>query len=189
MYIASWTNDLPHCMIQNLTVFCDSAEPPASGGNSPATTDIAVGVVVGVVVLLLVATVIIFIVCYLILKSINSRSYKPDRFPSVDNSPSMSFDGTPDFASMVDTPDLTRKINGGHELKNLNGQFLTRSPFLPSGPMKMEEFAEHVEKFDSNRQLLFQEEYEVSLLIYLLSSSYNYDQERVGLIGYSSSLF
>ena len=148
---------------------CDSAEPPASGGNSPATTDIAVGVVVGVVGLLFGAAIIIFIVCYLVLKSINSRSYKPDRFPSVDNSPSTSFDGTPDFASMVDTPDLTRKINGGHELKNLNGQFTAHSPFLPSGPMKEEEFAKHVEKFDSNRQLLFQEEYEVSSLIFIYS--------------------
>lgn len=84
----------------------------------------------------------------------------------MDNSPSTSYDATPDFVSMVDTPDLTRKINGGHELKDMDGQVLARSPFLPRGLIKREEFAEHVEEFDSNRQLLFQEEYEVSLSIY-----------------------
>ena len=88
----------------------------------------------------------------------------------------MSYDATPDFISMVDTPDLTRKINGGHELKNMDGQFLSRSPFVPRGLIKREKFAEHVEKFDSNRQLLFQEEYEVSLL----SSPCNYCCEGEG---------
>ena len=141
---------------------CDYTEPPVTGGNSPATTDIAVGVVVGIFLLFIVVTIVIIIILCLVVRSANSRSYKPDRFPSVDNSPSMSFNATPDFASMADTPDLAQKVNGGHELKNFDGQFLVRSPFLPSGPIKMEEFAEHVEKFDSNRQLLFQEEYEVS---------------------------
>jgi hypothetical protein len=122
---------------------------------------------VGVFLFLVVVTIVVIVILYLIIRSINSRSYKPDRFPSVDNSPSMSFDATPDFASMVDTPDLTRKINGGHELKNFDGQLFTgRSPFVPRGLIKKENFAEHVEEFDSNRQLLFQEEYEVSLLMY-----------------------
>ena len=93
----------------------------------------------------------------------------------------MSYDATPDFASMVDTPDLTRKINGGHELKNMDGQFLTRSPFVPRGLIKREKFAEHVEKFDSDRQLLFQEEYEVSLLS--SPCNYYYERGRVGLVG------
>lgn len=143
---------------------CDYTEPPSTGGNSPATTDIAIGVVVGFVLLCIIVTIVILLVLCFVVRFANSRSYKPDRFPSVDNSPSMSYNATPDFASMVDTPDLSRKVNGGHELKNLDGQFLVRSPFELSGPMKMEEFAEHVEKFDSNRQLLFQEEYEVSLI-------------------------
>ena len=35
------------------------------------------------------------------------------------------------------------------------------SMFEPSGPITEEDFATHVEKFDANRQLLFQEEFEV----------------------------
>ena len=142
---------------------------PESMGNSPATTDIAVGVVVGIFLFLIVLTVAIIVILYLALRCANSRSFKPDRFPSVENSPSMSYTATPDGASMIDTPDLTRKVNGGHELKILNGQFHARSPFVPRGVLKREQFASHVEEFDSNRQLLFQEEYEVRLL-----STYTY---------------
>lgn len=70
--------------------------------------------------------------------------------------------GTPDF--IVETPDLGRIINGGgHELKQLDGQFsFFKSSFTPSGPISVDKFFDHVEKFDSNRQLLFQEEYDVS---------------------------
>ena len=69
--------------------------------------------------------------------------------------------GTPDF--IIETPDLGRKVNGGgHELKALDGHFFNKSPFVPSCPVKVDKFSEHVERFDSNRQLLFQEEYDVS---------------------------
>ena len=147
-----------------LLFFSTEASDPDSGGNTPATTDIAVGVVVSVFVFLVIVTVVVIIVFCLVVKSSNSHSYKPDRFPSVDNSPSSSYDGTPpDFPSIDNTPDLSRKINGGHELKDLgDGPFMAKSPLTPSGPIKVEAFAQHVEMFDSNRQLLFQEEYEVS---------------------------
>ena len=111
---------------------------------------------------LLIIGFVVFIVSVLVIRAARSRSYRPDRMPSIDNSPSTSCDGTPDFLS-IDTPDLSRKINGGHELKDMNsGHFIARSPFVPSPPVLVERFAEHVEMFDSNRQLLFQEEYEVS---------------------------
>ena len=77
--------------------------------------------------------------------------------------------GTPDF--IIATPDLGRMINGGNpELKQLDGQFsFLKSSFDPSGPISVDKFAEHVEKFDSNRQLLFQEEYDVSSHFFCVS--------------------
>ena len=70
--------------------------------------------------------------------------------------------GTPDF--IIETPDLGRMINGGgHDLKQLDGEFsFVKSSFHPSGPISVDKFSEHVEEFDANRQLLFQEEYDVS---------------------------
>ena len=133
-----------------------------TGGNSPATEGVAIGVGVAVVIVLVIIGVVILIVFVSVVRAARSRSYKPDRMPSIDNSPSTSCDGTPDFLSMIDTPDLSRKINGVHELKEMNGSFVARSPFVPSPPVEVSRFTEHVEMFDSNRQLLFQEEYDVS---------------------------
>ena len=42
--------------------------------------------------------------------------------------------------------------------------------FEPSGPITEEHFATHVEKFDANRQLLFQEEFEVRVHIAYVST-------------------
>ena len=142
---------------------CSTDPGVDAGGSSPATERVAIGVGVAVFISLLIIGLVVFIVSVLIIRAARSRSYKPGRMPSIDNSPSTSCDGTPDFMS-IDTPDLSRKINGVHELKDLNsGHFIARSPFVPSPPVLVNRFAEHVEMFDSNRQLLFQEEYEVRL--------------------------
>lgn len=124
---------------------------------------IAIGVCVGFVLVLLVAGIVVVVVCICAIRAAKHRSYKPDRMPSVDNSPPSTCDGTPDFISVIETPDLGRKANGGHELRELDGQFVSKSPHVPSGTIKMDKFSEHVDLFDSNRQLLFQEEYDVSL--------------------------
>lgn len=78
--------------------------------------------------------------------------------PQVDVSCS-SIDGSPVF---VPTPDLGRKTNG-IELKQINmiNPVSNGTMFEPSGPIKEEQFATHVERFDANRQLLFQEEFDV----------------------------
>ncbi len=57
---------------------------------------------------------------------------------------------------------MGRKTNG-IELKQINmiNPLSNGSMFEPSGPITEEDFATHVEKFDANRQLLFQEEFEV----------------------------
>ena len=133
---------------------------PDVGGNSPATQDIVIAVVVVVVLLLLIVGIVIVVLCLVTLRSARLRTYKPGRMPSVDNSPSSTCNGSVDF--IIDTPDLARKTNGIHELKELDAQYFAKSPFVPSGPIKLEKFSEHVERFDTNRQLLFQEEYEVS---------------------------
>ena len=60
----------------------------------------------------------------------------------------------------VDTPDLVPKMNGGVELQELDEKPLE---FTPSSAIPVQEFLDHVEKFDASRQLLFQQEFEVSL--------------------------
>lgn len=137
------------------------ARDPQTGGNAATAQDVAIGVVVGFVLVLLVTGIIVVIACLVFMvRSHNRRTYKPGRMPSIDNSPSSSCNGTPDF--IIDTPDLGRKANGGHELKELDGKYFSKSPFIPSPPIVVDKFADHVETFDSDRQLLFQEEYEVS---------------------------
>lgn len=85
---------------------------------------------------------------------------------SVDSN-SSSFDGTPDF-SITHTPDLARKPTKDEmELAMLNGLPTGKHPFVPSGPVSREDFEAHVEKFDANRQLLFQEEFDVSIYMYM----------------------
>ena len=60
----------------------------------------------------------------------------------------------------IDTPDLIPKMNGGMELQSLDEK---PPEFTPSGAIRVQEFLDHVEKFDASRQLLFQKEHDVSL--------------------------
>ena len=64
------------------------------------------------------------------------------------------------------------------ELKPLNlGEV---SDLIPSGAIPVSDFREHVEKFDENRQLLFQKEFDVSYdIIIMLFISYD-----IIIIGY-----
>ena len=50
-------------------------------------------------------------------------------------------------------------MTGGVELPSLDER---PSEFTPSGAIPVQEFLDHVEKFDASRQLLFQLEFEVS---------------------------
>ena len=96
---------------------------------------------------------------FLVLRS--SRKQNPSS-PSVESSedshPEDQFSLPLDSA---DTPDLVpHKMNGGVELQSLDEK---PSDFTPSSAIPVQEFLDHVEKFDANRQLLFQQEFEVSL--------------------------
>ena len=64
----------------------------------------------------------------------------------------------------VGNPDLVRKINWGLELRSLDEK---PKEFVPSGAFRIHQFLANVEKFDANRQLLFQEEFQVSLVVSL----------------------
>ena len=59
----------------------------------------------------------------------------------------------------VDTSDLVPKMNRGLELQSLDEK---PPEFTPSDAIRVQEFLDHVEKFDASRQLLFQKEHDVS---------------------------
>ena len=68
---------------------------------------------------------------------------------------------------VIATPDLSRKAKVAMEMKPLD--LHVGAPFseddgemIPSGAIPVNMFREHVEKFDENRQLLFQHEFDVS---------------------------
>ena len=91
-----------------------------------------------------------------------ARRHRPQfpHSPSVEDS-SVGSERLDDFKG-TDTPDLIRRgVPNGTEMKELNFD-PKRADCVPSGPIAREDFVKHVEKFDSNRQLLFQEEFEVS---------------------------
>ena len=96
------------------------------------------------------------VVVFLVLRS--SRKQNPSS-PSVESSEDSQPENQP--LESVDTPDLVpHKMNGGVELHSLDEK---PSDFTPSSAIPVQEFLDHVEKFDANRQLLFQQEFEVSL--------------------------
>ena len=65
------------------------------------------------------------------------------------------------------TPELCRK-SAPIELKPLDlGE--EESELVPSGAIPVNAFREHVEKFDENRQLLFQREFDVSDDVIMMS--------------------
>ena len=59
----------------------------------------------------------------------------------------------------VDIPYLVPKMIEGVELQSLDEK---PPEFTPSGAICVQEFLDHVEKFDASRQLLFQKEHDVS---------------------------
>ena len=68
----------------------------------------------------------------------------------------------------VATPDLCRKSPGGMEMKPLEFKNIISEDdedLIPSGAIPVGLFREHVDKFDENRQLLFQHEFDVSDVI------------------------
>ena len=67
-----------------------------------------------------------------------------------------------------DTPDLAKRMNGRRKHKTMEFKVRedfpdhTEVPFELSGEIRRDDFAAHVAKFDEQRQLLFQEEFDVS---------------------------
>ena len=61
-------------------------------------------------------------------------------------------------------------MTGGVELQSLDEM---PSEFIPSSAIPVQEFLDHVEKFDASRQLLFQQEFEVSSWLWLVIIKYD----------------
>ena len=141
--------------------------PPDTGSNSPPQVAIIVPIVVVCVLILLLAIVVILAILFYMWRTAKNRTFtlnNTDPKLSVDISNSSSYESLPPY-SQTDTPDLGRKLpNGNFEMDFItNGLPMSTHPkFEPSGPMSREDFESHVERFDANRQLLFQEEYDVS---------------------------
>ena len=75
------------------TTYISAVAVPGAGGVSPSTQDVVIGVVIAVVLFLLIVGIVILLVCIFVIRSARSRTYKPDRMPSIDNSPSSTCDG------------------------------------------------------------------------------------------------
>jgi len=104
------------------------------------------------------------VVVVVVVRSSRQRRWKITTSPSIDSSED-HYSSSPDNGELaVGTPDLVRKMNGGLELQSLDEK---PKEFVPSGAFHVHEFLAHVEKFDANRQLLFQEEFDVSLVVSL----------------------
>ena len=130
----------------------------------PAPTDeivkIVIPVVVVVMVIVAVSIVVILVYCYCRMRRMKSKV----NFPSVDESNSKSSSVDDLVSCYSNTPDMDKRKNGTlFEMKEIEAfADPLEVPFEPSGPIPMEHFAEHVSKYDAKRQLLFQEEFEVS---------------------------
>ena len=102
------------------------------------------------------------VVVVVVVRSSRQRRWKITTSPSIDSTED-HYSSSPDNGELeVATPDLVRKMNGGLELQSLDEK---PKEFVPSGAFHVHEFLAHVEKFDANRQLLFQEEFDVSLVV------------------------
>lgn len=128
---------------------------PVSGPSPTEIVIIIVCVIVVTVFLLIILAVVIIALCFYRRTRIKSLTFSP----SIDHSSNSSCS---DLAHYPDTPDLGRR-NNGIELKAMEAFSDPMDvQFEPSGAIVKEEFAQHVERFDAKRQLLFQEEFEVS---------------------------
>ena len=125
------------------------------------------GVSVGVVILIIAITVVA--VCIIVIAVGMSKSKKNYQFSNrmaakYPSSPSYDDNGsiaeTPDLGE-TDTPELAKR-QSGVELQPLDDH-KSGSSSIPSGPIPVDRFIAHVEKFDANRQLLFQKEFDVSM--------------------------
>lgn len=123
-----------------------------------------------VVVVLSIPAISIIVVIGVICVMRRRRGSFTTHIAEVDSNSTCSDNATPQY---IDTPDLGRKTNG-IELRQMdmivpayNGSMLE-----PSGPIDREDFVVHVEKFDASRQLLFQEEFEVSEFCLVLHVEY-----------------
>lgn len=156
--------------------FCHSSGAGSkvdSGDSKKQNNDLSIpaAIAVSVVVIILLATlivVLVVIVCYC-KKCRRSKQYGVHNQSASSSSPPSyhSSKGSLD-GPVIATPDLSRKAKVAMELKPLE----FGAPFseddgemIPSGAIPVNMFREHVEKFDENRQLLFQHEFDVSDVI------------------------
>lgn len=163
--------------------FCHSsgAGSKVDSGDSKKQNDdlsIPAAIAVSVVVIILLATlivVLVVIVCYC-KKCRRSKQYGVHTQSASSSSPPSyhSSKGSLD-GPVIATPDLSRKAKVAMELKPLE----FGAPFseddgemIPSGAIPVNMFREHVEKFDENRQLLFQHEFDVSDVVITSLSIY-----------------
>lgn len=132
---------------------------PTRGPGNPSGSDVTIIVVcvlvVGSFLLILFAVLSVFY-CYYRRTRLKSLTFSP----SIDHSFAASSDS--DLACYPDTPDLGgKRKNGGIELKAMEAfADPLEMQFQPSGPVRKEDFAKHVERFDAKRQLLFTEEFD-----------------------------
>jgi len=138
----------------------------SSGGANPTSMDlapnssiIAVAVPVIVVILAIVVgtIVVVLVVVGLVFKKHRQSSYKPR------SSSSSLSDGTLDSYNMLDVSNHNGRAMEMKERDVGAANFADPLdiPFEPSRDVTIENFKDHVEKYDAKRQLLFQEEFEV----------------------------
>lgn len=121
-----------------------------------------------IVLLVTLIVVLVVIVCYY-KKCQRSRQYGVHTHSASSSSPP-SYHSSKESLDrpVIATPDLSRKAKVAMEMKPLD----FGAPFseddgemIPSGAIPVNMFREHVERFDENRQLLFQHEFDVSDVI------------------------
>lgn len=128
-------------------------------------TPAIVGIVVVVVLVVILLVVLVVIVCYCKRRR-QTRQYdiRSKSASSSSSPPSyMSSKETLDRPEIA-TPELSRKAKIAMEMKPLD-IISDDDEIIPSGVIPVNMFREHVERFDENRQLLFQHEFDVSDVI------------------------
>lgn len=135
--------------------------------SAPAISGVVV--VILLLVALIVVLVIVIIVCYCKRSRRRSQEYNVhSRSPSSSSPPSYRSSKESLDRPVMETPELSRKAKIAMEMKPLDLSALVSEDdgeMIPSGAIPVNLFREHVEKFDENRQLLFQHEFDVSDVI------------------------
>ena len=135
-----------------------SDNPPSTGGSgSSSSLGLTVGITVPILVIIIALILIVAIVIVIMKYGSSHRRGKESITASVDMDGHSSFE-TPDLPDS-DTPDLAKR-QSAIEMKAMED----RKPhkLIPSPPTLVDQFSAHVEEFDAKRQLLFQQEFDVS---------------------------